>query len=330
MRGGIALSAPRQYDYIYAAARIGALERSILSREQYHKLIFAPNGTERQMLASFGYPKEQSMPLVRVIEARMEEAFAAVCKTAPDASVFDALRYPYDCMNVKAFIKCARRSGFHAQDFFSALGTVPPEEVEKSGMHSGFSLYPLHMREAAAWAIETYSKTGRPSDIDMPLDAACFADMWEAAARSGIPELSAYVTRKIDIRNVVICARLWGKEPQIFQKAYIPGGTISLSILSEALAHGAFSAQMLCGTSLERAGEALASVSSAEGAERLLDAYEMACVRSYQYAYFGAARLIGYWLAYEIEGRNLRVILAGRAAGDAGEVIQERLCLGYV
>ena len=80
----------------------------------------------------------------------------------------------------------------------------------------------------------------------------------------------------------------------------------------------------------EGIGEALADASDAEAAERLLDAYEMACLRPYRYDCFGAERLIGYLAAYEAEGRNLRVILAGRAAGADGEIIRERLCLGYV
>lgn len=320
----------RQKDYIYAAARIGALERSILSQEQYHKLISAPLGSERQVLISFGYACAADTPLVRAIEDRTKEAFAAVCEAAPDAAVFDVFRYPYDCLNLKALIKCARRAGFSAEDFLSPLGTVPPETAKNSALHGDFGCYPSHMREAISQVLETYAKTGRPSDIDMPLDAACFADMRASAARRGISALSAYVTRKIDIRNTVTCARLWKREPRIFQKAFLPGGSLSFPSLEAALADGAFSADLFRGTMLEGIGEALTAASDAEAAERLLDAYEMACLRPYRYDCFGAERLIGYLAAYEAEGRNLRVILAGRAAGADGEIIRERLCLGYV
>ena len=62
----------------------------------------------------------------------------------------------------------------------------------------------------------------------------------------------------------------------------------------------------------------------------MLDLFEMKQIAPYQNAYFGAARLIGYLLAYEAEVKNLRIILAGRIAGDAGEKIRERLRGIYV
>lgn len=324
------MSELRQNDYIYAAARIAALERSILSQEQYDKLIFAPAGAERQMLLSFGYSGDERKNLPEMLDIRMKEAFDTVCETVKDPSVFDALRYPYDCLNLKAVIKCMFRSGFRPDDFLSELGTVPPEKAKSSLRENDFSLYPTHMAKAAVQAMETYPKTSDPADIDMPLDAACFADMREAALRSGIPELLEYTARRIDILNVIICARLWGTDIRRFGAAFLVGGSVTRERLAACFSAGVFTSDAFRGTLLESAVEEILSAKNAAELERVLDRFEMRQIAPYKTSYFGGARLVGYLLAYEAEVRNLRLIFAGRIAGDAGEKIKERLRAVYV
>jgi len=324
------LSAPRQNDYIYASARIGVLENAILTREQYDKLIFAPAGMERQLLISFGYPKLTRAPLSEMIEKRVEEAFDTVCETVSDGSVFDALRYPYDCMNLKAVIKCSLRAGFRAGDFLSDIGTVSSQKAE-TALHEGdFSCYPSHMAEAAARAVETYPKTSDPSVIDVLLDRACFSDMKAAAENAGISELMEYVTRKIDILNTIMCARQMKHTGNRFKENFLSGGSVSRESLSACLASGSFTKDVFRGTTLEAAAEEISSCENSVMLEQLLDLFEMKKLRPYQNDYFGAARLIGYLLAYEAEARNLRIIIAGRLAGDAGEKMKERLRGIYV
>lgn len=324
------MSAPRQNDYIYASARIGVLENAILTKEQYDKLIFAPAGMERQMLISFGYPKMEKAPLSEMLEKRVKEAFDTVCETVSDGSAFDALRYPYDCMNLKAVIKCSLRTGFRAEEFLSDIGTVPPEKAAQALREGDFSPYPSHMAGAAAQVTEAYPKTPDPSIIDAALDRACFLDMKAAAQASGIPELSEYVTRKIDIVNTVMCARLMENTGNRSEDVFLAGGSISREKLSACLAAGSFTKEVFRDTLLEAVTEEILSAEAPAALERVLDLFEMKQIVPYQNAYFGAARLIGYLLAYEAEVKNLRIILAGRIAGDAGEKIRERLRGIYV
>ena len=324
------MSAPRQNDYIYASARIGVLENAILTKEQYDKLIFAPAGMERQMLISFGYPKMEKAPLSEMLEKRVKEAFDTVCETVSDGSAFDALRYPYDCMNLKAVIKCSLRTGFRAEEFLSDIGTVPPEKAAQALREGDFSPYPSHMAGAAAQVTEAYPKTSDPSIIDAALDRACFLDMKAAAQASGIPELSEYVTRKIDVVNTVMCARLIENTGNRSEDVFLAGGSISREKLSACLAAGSFTKEVFRDTLLEAVTEEILSAESPAALERVLDLFEMKQIVPHQNAYFGAARLIGYLLAYEAEVKNLRIILAGRIAGDAGEKMRERLRVIYV
>lgn len=307
------------------------LENAILTKEQYDKLIFAPAGTERQTLASFGYPKLEGASLSEIIEKRVAEAFDTVCETVTDGSVFDALRYPYDCMNLKAVIKCSVRAGFRAAEFLSEIGTVSPQKAEEALREGDFSPYPSHMAAAAKQALEVYPKTSDPSVIDALLDRACFLDMKDAAEDSQIPELLEYVRRKIDVLNVVMYVRFLKNAGGDWERSYLSGGSVSAEALAALSAAGApLAKDVFHGTLLEDAAEEIVSSEEPAALERILDFYEMKRILPYQNAYFGAARLVGYLLAYEAEAKNLRIILAGRIAGVAGEQIRERLRGIYV
>lgn len=321
---------PKQEDYLYAAARVSALEVALLGREQYEKLITAPPGDMRRILADFGYPRNGEKSLSEQIERRVAQAFDTICEMAPDGAAFDALRYPYDASGLKAAIKCSLRSGFNAADFLSEIGSVSPEKTVQAVREGDYSVFPEHMRQAAPESVEAYVKGRDPSVIDRTIDRACFADMTDAAARSGIPELISYVRLLIDITNVLIGIRLLGGENAEIEKYMIPGGSVSYEKLAVCAATGNLQSELFRATMLSDIADELAGVTDAAFAERLLDDFRLSMIRPFKTSFFGAAPLIGYLLAYEAEARNLRIIAAGRDAGDAAEKIRERVRGAYV
>ena len=64
--------------------------------------------------------------------------------------------------------------------------------------------------------------------------------------------------------------------------------------------------------------------------ERAADDFWMSFVRDARFIPCGAEVLVGYLCGVEYEVRNLRVLLAGKAAGLAGETVWERIREGYV
>ena len=131
-------------EYMYASARIRSLENRIVGREKLESLIEA-RSTEDAMarLAEYGITPtdvETYGSAVSVGEARsrareamlltlLREAFSEAEQAVPDPSVFRYLRYPYDCNNIKAAIKCAIR-GIDAGDMLFDFGTVPADKLE--------------------------------------------------------------------------------------------------------------------------------------------------------------------------------------------------------
>lgn len=64
--------------------------------------------------------------------------------------------------------------------------------------------------------------------------------------------------------------------------------------------------------------------------EKWADDFWMDLAREAKFVPFGAEVLIGYAIALEYEVKNIRILLAGKDAGLASDVIRERLRKSYV
>lgn len=319
-------TAPAAADYLFAAARIHALEARLLTQEQYGKLIDAPKGAEGRLLSEFGYPKGDGAAESGRIEARVAEAYAIASDAVNDPTVFDALRYVYDGNNLKAALKCSLRTGFRAEDYMIPLGTVPTDAVTDAVRTGDFSAMPAHMAAAAEQAVTQYAEDGDPTGIDRAIDAACFLDRKDAAERANIDALKEYVSLQADTINAVTRLRT---TKATFPENALPGGTVPTDALT-ACDDGALDASAFAGTALAPIAEKIAAAESATALEALLDAFMMETVRPYQTEYFDASPLVGFLLASEAEARNVRLILAARDAGLPAETIRERMRESYV
>ncbi len=74
----------------------------------------------------------------------------------------------------------------------------------------------------------------------------------------------------------------------------------------------------------------VASDRSLTAVERSCDNYLMETLQGIKYVSFGAEVLIAFLQAHEYEVRNLRIILAGKAAGLSVATIRERIRDSYV
>ena len=171
---------------MYASARIRALETRLVGRERMELLGECRSaGEAMDRLSEYGLTlPESDVPatgetLGRLREAMLlsalQEAYDEVEAAVPDPTVFRYFRYPYDCNNLKAAIKCGIR-GVPAEDMLFDFGTVPAHEVEALVREGKFEAYPAAMAAAAHRARELYEKTADPRMIDAVLDAAFFGE----------------------------------------------------------------------------------------------------------------------------------------------------------
>jgi V/A-type H+-transporting ATPase subunit C len=245
--------------------------------------------------------------------------------------------YPYDCNNVKAAIKAFFR-GVDARRMMFDFGTVSPQCVTEMVQTGDFEALPASMRQAASEATRAYAKGQNPQVIDLLLDRACFADMAQAASDSGDGFALSMVQTKTDLTNILTAVRLlrMGRDTDstlaFFKEAMLEGGTLSSQTLNEWMQGGeAYLWSRLYHTPLGWISEQLAGKEKTlTQVERCIDDFLMHQLKGVKFSAFGREVLIAYWLANEYAVKNLRIVLAGHAAGLSPETIRERVRDGYV
>lgn len=327
-------------DYLYGSARVRALETKIVGRERLERMLEARSAGE--ILASLGehgfeIVRNESGAILReeTLMSALRGAYAELDAMVGQSRVIDFLRYPMDCNNIKAQIKCFSRGVDAGPMMIDGIGTLSAEETSVAFREKDYGAFPTHMAAAIPACEEAFAKTKNPQVVDLALDRACYADMLAAAKESGVAYAVRLVETKIDLQNIVTCLRLLrmslgASGAAMLEEAFLDGGTLSCSLLSEALSEGeAWLAEKLFYTryaSLLPSDEAL----SLGQIEKRADEIYGELVGEAKYVPFGAEVLIGYAIAVETEVKNIRIILAAKDAGIAPDGIRERLRKSYV
>jgi V/A-type H+-transporting ATPase subunit C len=326
--------------YTFVSARIRALENGLIGRDRIAQLAEAEN-----IDALYARLEEYGVALVRdesgvqiepTLSGILERALTDITEHAPAPEVFDFLRYPYDCHNIKSAIKSYLRN-LPCESMLFALGTVAPALVASMPVQGDFAALPTEMAKAAPRALQAYEKTGNPRAIDLILDKACFADMLRCASESGEGFHVQLVRTQIDLVNLMICLRLVRMEAGeqggvLLEQALLDGGMLDAKALLDAYARGQDAVLYLLNrTPYEKLGRLIAeSDGTAAAAERLADDFRMELIRSAKQTIFGAPVLTAYFYAQEYATRNVRIVIAAKKAGLSPEIIHERIRTSYV
>ncbi len=330
-------------EYMYASARIRALENHLVGRERMEILIEARTADEvMDRLAEYGYTPAEAdgaIPAGEAVSAAREgmllailrEAYAEVEGTVPDPNQFRYFRYPYDCNNIKVALKCAIR-GISPAELLFDFGTVPADRVEECLREGKYDAFPGALAAAIPVAKEAFDKTADPRRIDTVLDRACYEAMLADAAK-GDPVLLGWLTARIDLTNILITLRIlrMGVGSAFLEEALLPGGTLKHAFFEEAYAGGE---SRLWEALMPTAYGKLAAV---EGDPRPLAAVEKAAddlyvdkVRKEAKIPFGASVAGGYLVGCEVAVKNIRIVLAAKDAGLDTIALRERIRESYV
>lgn len=331
-------------DYIYSSARVRALESSFLSTEALTRL--AESGDLRAayaMLEEYGVSlkkDEESGTALRekTLSARLASVYREIeeLTEGENGQAFSLWQYPYDCNNIKAAIKCFFRK-ISCREMLFDIGTVSMDVIEQMPKTHDFSALPEQMCRAAEEAMAQYAKTKNPQEIDFLLDRACYADMLEAAEKSGVEFAISLVRSKIDLINLVTCIRVMrmnrgeaGKT--LLMDFLLDGGSLdhAFFVSSYELGERALWERLSYTDYKTFAEEISPREPRLTDVERIADRVWMAKIREARLVPYGAEVLIGFLLGVEAEVRNLRVILAGKEAGLPVETVMERIRDGYV
>ncbi len=320
-------------DYLYATARVRAVEGRLVGREKLNRLLeLKDRESVLQALAAGGVDvvrRDGETDADATLDAMLREGFLLVREAAEDPTMGVFLQYPYDCNNIKALLKC-RLGGKSAEGLACDLGSVEVKTLEAGLFGEDLSFLPAAMAAAVPQARAAYAETGNPQEIDFILDRACFADM--AAAAAGLPFAARYVAARIDAVNLMTAMRLsllWGGDvaAALLSSTLIEGGTLEREALLSLAREGAEAARG--GFILTPFAPVLEEKTLAD-AERRADDIVMSWVKEAKNVTFGAEVPIAYLIGLETAVKNLRILLAGKAAALPAEVLRGRMRECYV
>lgn len=328
--------------YMFSSARIRAMETRMLSAEACERFIGADTAEDiLESLGDFGcrIVMTEGMGGARVdreasIMTLLEDAFREVKEMLPSPQVVSLLQYKYDCNNIKSLLKCHIR-GVEPVGMLSGAGSVPLDTLRTAAEAGDYSPLPPHMAAAAAEALETCLRTSNTQCIDLILDRACFADMAETAAASGVPFARRYVERLCDLTDAAMTLRVvrMGGDGvgRLLDEALLTGGTLLPERWEAAAAQGETAVwELISGSEIAELGRRVGAGSSLSELERASDACMMQLIRDVRWLPFGAELAMAYLVGLEYGIKNVRIIMAGKDAHLSAEAIRERMRDMYV
>ena len=315
-------------DYLYLSARLRAKEAGLVGKEDLARYASMKDAAEitAALVAEGKFPTDT--PREAALSAMLKEGFDTVRAGAPDPAIFAFLQYPYDCHNVKTVLKCyfAHRA---PDALLSDAGSVSVGALADIPAHVPEAL-PAHLRAAVTAARAAYERTGDPREIDFLLDAACFADMTEAAQR--LPAAARLVCARAEMTNLRTARRLLAMQAglqgeQILSHAYLTGGVSDKDTLLAAYREGRAALDALIAKS-----EFVRVFESEDPAQidREMDNAYLRIAREIARVPFGAEVAVGYLVGVEYAVKNLRILLVAKETDTDAATLGGRLRENYV
>lgn len=320
-------------DFLYASSYIKSVEDRGLSRALILRMLESQDADaavsclfEARSALEGGSGIEDAETLC---DEFVNDSFRTVSEITKDPSVFDFMRYQYDCNNIKTALKC-RAKGVGTDGLLFTCGTVPAEAYAKLTDEGDFSVLPPFFAEAALRADETYKKTGDPQSIDLPLDLSCLAAMVSGARSTGEELISRAVALRVDMANIMTALRVirmrTSTRAELLERALSPLGSIKKEVLIEA---SAGSEGDFIDAVKDKVPHGFAQKLSADetlsAIERAADDAYLEFVYSGRNAVFGINIPFIYLTEREYNAKNARIILAGKRAGLSYDEIRDRV-----
>ncbi len=331
----------RSNAYQYPCAVIRGNELTLLTASDLNRVADAGSiQAAMTILHEFGYGdgKELSNPRAfeAVLAAEQQRVSELVLSVIPEKEELAFLQFPTDYHNAKVILK-AEALGTDPADYLLEGGRVDGMELAAMVKERNFMFAPPALRDAILDTVEVYGKNRDPQEIDILLDRACYMEMLKEAVAADNDFVTGYVKLLIDILNVQTFVRVKqiGKPAEFLAKVFLEGGKIDLTTLTELYGEG----YQQIGEKLDLYGfgevVSRGAAEAAEGGsfalmEKLCDNLKVRYAKGAQFITAGIEPIAAFYVAKEMELKNLRMVLTGKLVGIPEETLKERLREAYV
>ena len=330
----------QRYRYTYAVARIRYLERELLTKPFFHSLVEAPTFEDTKKLLGetvYGLSEEKDFDVLWEDETRRVSKI--VRELMPDMRLAKFFGYGYDIFNLKVLFKnrlLAKRGLQKNWDVLVDMGTISIDRLVSIVENEIYEYLPFHRWDVAYLVKELVAEMEKDTldtrFVDLTWDKIYFKFLLQEAFASGEEFLVKYVKTLIDITNILTFFRskMRDEEKSYLATVLIDGGMVdtekfinnyqeNLDGIVKALAYSPYGKLIADVVSVFEEKRSLAVI------EKQVDNYLVSFVDRCRYIMFGIEPVVAFWIAKEIEVKNLRIIITGKRAGIPDELLKERL-----
>jgi len=317
--------------YAYAVGRVRAMERGLLMRDDFARMMEARDVDEVwNVLTERGYRRD-----AEEFEDALREEWARhmgqISEISENRAITDLFRVQHDFHNLKMLLK-SRYAGEEHPHGTVDLGTIPVSTISEALSGENGSAMPPFLREAMADADAEYAETEDPVALDAAVDRRRFARF--LSVLRGNPFLEGWIEREIDLSNIYAFLRVhrmgMGSGNVSLRYAWIDGGSLAFAFFRDMLDETLdglprrFSRTRYA-TFVSRSVELIQDGDAFSRVERLRDGVVRTYMRHSAHVCFGIEPLIAYLVCRRIELDAVRTVLVGKINRVPPETIRERL-----
>ena len=284
--------------YIYAVARIRALEMSLMSQAAIEQLVATDSYKKAVQFIiekGWGDSDNASMDENDILRAETDKTWAAVAEMVNDMSVFDVIRLPDLYHNLKAAIKTVVAGETPAHVFFDN-SEIDGQKMLSIVSDKAWDRLPEHMRDCAREAWDCMAQAGDGQMCDAVIDRGTLLAIMQAAKKADDRLLRDYAETTVAVADI----------------------KIGMEEIERYLADTAY------------AGGAEALSESASAFERWCDNRIIETIKPQKYNPFTVGPIVAYILARLNEIKTVRIILTCKLNRLPEEAIRERVREMYV
>lgn len=319
--------------YAYAVARVRAMENSLFSAAVLEQLM-AVKSYEGclQFLQERGWGyADTPIEAEAILSAEQKKTWDTIKDLLKgDESILNVLSYQNLYHNLKAAIKAVITSDSHGKIYFEDCA-IGGKEMARIVTERDWYALPVHMKEVAAEAYETFLHTGDGQLSDVLIDRAALEAIYAEGAKAKDAIIRDYAESTVAVADIKIAVRAQktAKSLEFMRRAMAPCKSLSVDQLSAAAISGMDAiCEYLAGTSYAAGAQAIKESMSAF--ERWCDDQMIETIKPQKYNSFTAGPLVAYLLARENEIKTVRIILTARLNELEEDQIRERIREMYV
>ncbi len=327
--------------YAYAVGRTRALEKRLLEKGQFERMIEASSAEDIiKVLSESDYAAALAdlsdiYDFEEVLRAELQSSLELIKRISPRPELIAMMAFRYDVHNLKVLFK-AKYLGIKS-DLLLPAGTLAVDKLQFAVEEEDFRDFPEELRRASETIVEDFPVNRDPQVIDLHLDQMLFAQLLSDARAFKVKFLEGLFVRQIDLINLktLIRVKKMGQDREFLKAVLLDGGSLAadrlVGFLEEPLE--SMITQLAMTEYSELVSEGIRDwidKGTASRLEKLADDYLTTYLKKGKWTPFGIEPLIGYLWAKEIEIKNIRLLMVGKINRLPAEAIRERIRDGYV